>query len=96
MNCKYCQLECDTPEPSSSFIKKCKKCDVTYYYGENNEIQCCIIKYQDYACEFWPRNVWVDKFFLTKNHIVILQLSYLPDITPLNIKNKLKTLLVFQ
>lgn len=96
MNCIFCEIPVvfSTYVTRQSNIGKCENCKTIYKLLLNNrtldhyQFEC-----QSYWCAFYTNPICFklfDKMFYT-----ILQLDYLPNLTPQNIEQKLPMLLTF-
>ena len=101
--CKFCFASLniwneiqDLDEPWIERQFRCKRCDVAYFFSSTSDdlMSYTIVVDDKYNLSFCIRN---NSFTLRTRYEyeLLLSLPFLPDITPHNAKEKIKTMLVF-
>lgn len=72
------------------------KCNASFFYTKDNPILTkYYFYYKTFVLRFDPPNKTFKIFEYSKSSFPIIQLNYLPNITPQNVQEKLPTLLTF-
>ena len=92
--CKFCNS--NTQNVGISNQCRCTKCNATFGYNDDGTIlESYTFIYENFTFRFYLTNNTFELLDFSKSPFLLLEFYYLPDITPKNAPEKLKTLLTF-